>query len=181
MPAQDKGATPRSYASGDNIYSGRLSRVAAGAGHLWMSSTLNVLPSHCPLFSMSLFLIVFPGNKFLATNSLRRTLWGFEHRFGHKLGKFCGPKDTCIRINLGRRDVAFDRKVGMKNKVCGPEGHLHENEPGSTQVRSHTSILRPINLIQLRSHAGVYRTLTSQYNLVPITLRGAEFYPYILV
>ena len=29
----DKGATPRSYAPGNNIYSGRLSRVVAGEGH----------------------------------------------------------------------------------------------------------------------------------------------------
>ena len=39
--------------------------------------------------------------------------------------KVCGPKDTCMRVNLGR-DVAWTRKVGMKNKVCGPEGPWYE-------------------------------------------------------
>ena len=46
--------------------------------------------------------------------------------------KVCGPKDTCMRVNLGQRDVACARKNGMKNKVCGPKGCLHESEAGST-------------------------------------------------
>ena len=34
--------------------------------------------------------------------------------------------------NLGRWDVAFARKNGMRNKVCGPEGCLHKSETGLT-------------------------------------------------
>ena len=59
----------------------------------------------------------------------------WDMAFARKVGmrnKVCGPKDTYIKTNLGRRDVAFTRKVGMKNKVCGREGHLHENKAGST-------------------------------------------------
>ena len=40
--------------------------------------------------------------------------------------------DACMGTNLGRWDVASARKVGMKNKVCGPEGCLYESEVGST-------------------------------------------------
>ena len=35
-------------------------------------------------------------------------------------------------MNLGRWGVAFAQKNSMKNKVCGPEGRLHESEAGST-------------------------------------------------
>ena len=53
--------------------------------------------------------------------------------YARKVGmrnKVCGPKDTCMRMKLGRRDVVCARKVGMKNKVCGSEGCLHESEAG---------------------------------------------------
>ena len=46
--------------------------------------------------------------------------------------KVCGPKDTCMRMNLGRRDRACAQKVGMRNKVCLPEGCLHESDTGLT-------------------------------------------------
>ena len=36
-----------------------------------------------------------------------------------------GPKDICMRIKLGQRDVVFARKNGMKNNVCGPERRLY--------------------------------------------------------
>ena len=36
-----------------------------------------------------------------------------------------------MRMNLGRWDVVYARKNGMKNKVCGPERYLCENESGS--------------------------------------------------
>ena len=34
--------------------------------------------------------------------------------------RFVGSKDACMRAKLGKRDVVWTRKVGMKNKVCGP-------------------------------------------------------------
>ena len=45
---------------------------------------------------------------------------------GGMRNKVCGPKNTCMRMNVGRRDVAWAQKVGMRNKVCGPEGYLHD-------------------------------------------------------
>ena len=36
--------------------------------------------------------------------------------------KVCGPKGACMRMKLGRRDVASARKIGMRNKVCGSKG-----------------------------------------------------------
>ena len=36
-----------------------------------------------------------------------------------------------MKMTLGQRDVVCVRKNGMKNKVCGLKGYLHENEAGS--------------------------------------------------
>ena len=59
--------------------------------------------------------------------------------------KVCGSKDTCMRMNVGRRDVACARKNGMKNKVCGPEGCLHESAAGSTGRGMRNKVCGPKN------------------------------------
>ena len=52
--------------------------------------------------------------------NLRRWDVAFARKVGMR-NKGCGPKDTCMRMNLGRRDVACARINGMKNKFCGPK------------------------------------------------------------